>query len=73
MPQLAQLHSGAHRETPMLPRFVVPSTSFGKGRRCSTPGCRTILNMYHRGPECYACEGIMERDCSMDELMRQAA
>ncbi len=29
--------------------------TFPKGRICSEPGCDTILNQYHEGPECHGC------------------
>ena len=33
-----------------------PSRSFGKGRVCKEPGCRTRLSMYNNGKFCYQHE-----------------
>jgi hypothetical protein len=51
----ATMHLHGARQIQSVPRKVDQCPTYPKGRVCSEPGCDTILNQYHRGPECFAC------------------
>lgn len=39
-----------------IPRKGDLAPTYPKGRVCSERGCDTILNHFHKGPRCFACE-----------------
>lgn len=51
---------------------------YSRGRVCSSRSCSTQLSIYHRGPQCYACEPapyyiFLDSAEELRELMEEAA
>lgn len=46
-------NTAPRRRGPMLIRARDSITDFGGGRKCATPGCKTVISRYHGGKYCW--------------------